>query len=374
MAKKTNFEANGKGYFRVTKTIGHKSDGTPIRKQFYGTGKKEAEEKAEKYLSDIKNGLIFDFEYATIADLMHTWLFEFLHNSSKLKPSTFARYEGIYRKYIKNSNIAGDKLHSFNSVQLQIFYNNLSKKYKYTQINTLNTVLKIFFNWCIDNGYILKNPCLKVNIKGSKTDIINNKKKDVKILTEKEIKLIKEYIKGSNYELLILLDFATGLRQGELLALDWRHIDLQNKTLFVERSVKEVYVYDDENSRHIETIFQTPKTEKSIRTIPIPNVLIDVLNKIPTKEGLLFHDKNGQPLKAKTVADKWKKILKECKIPHIKFHAIRHTYGSTLLKNGVDIETVAELMGHTAISITQIYLHSSSEQKHDAVNKINYLF
>lgn len=374
MAKKTNVTINGKEYYRVTRTVGHKADGTAIRKTFYGSGINEANAKAEKYINDIKNGLVFDFEYATIAELMHTWLFEFLHNSSKIKPSTFTRYEGIYRKYIKNSDIAGNKLHSFNPVQLQIFYNNLSKKYRYSQVKTLNTVLKIFFNWCIDSGYILKNPCTKVNLKGNKTDIINNKKKNVKILSEDEIKLIKEHIKGSEYELLFLLDFATGLRQGELLALDWEHIDLKNKTIFVERSVKEVYVYDNENSRHIETIFQTPKTETSIRTIPIPNVLIDVLNKIQPKKGLLFHNEIGQPLKAKTVADKWKKILKECKIPHTKFHAIRHTYGSILLKNGVDIETVAELMGHTAISITQIYLHSSSEQKHDAVNKINYLF
>ena len=48
MAKKTNFESNGKEYFRITKTIGHKADGTPIRKQFYGTGKKEAEEKGTR--------------------------------------------------------------------------------------------------------------------------------------------------------------------------------------------------------------------------------------------------------------------------------------------------------------------------------------
>ena len=53
MAKRTNFESNGKEYFRVTKTIGHKVDGTPIRKQFYGTGKKEAEEKATEYINKI---------------------------------------------------------------------------------------------------------------------------------------------------------------------------------------------------------------------------------------------------------------------------------------------------------------------------------
>ena len=99
MAKKTNFEVNGNKYYRVTRTIGKKADGTPVRKTFYGTGINEANEKADNYINDIKNGLINNYEYAILKDLMSTWLFDFLHKSSKIKPSTFQRYEGIYRKY-----------------------------------------------------------------------------------------------------------------------------------------------------------------------------------------------------------------------------------------------------------------------------------
>lgn len=374
MAKKTNFEVNGKEYFRVTRTIGKKADGTPIRKTFYGSGIKEANDKADAYMNDIKNGLISNFEYVTINDLMRTWLFDFLHNSSKIKPSTFQRYEGIYRNYIKNSNIAGLRLSNFTTLQLQKFYNDLSKNHSYSQLRTLNTILKVFFNWCIDNGYLLKNPCLKIELKGNKTEIINSQRQDVEILTEDEIEQIKEYIKGSDFELLFLLDLATGLRQGELLALDWKYIDLAKKQLKVERSVKEVYIYDDENNKHIETIFQTPKTLNSFRTISIPDVIINVLKKEKNKQDLLFHDSEGNALKGKNVSTKWSKILSACNIPHKKFHSIRHTYASMLLKNGVDIETVAELMGHTAIGITQIYLHSSQSQKEKAVNKLNSLF
>lgn len=374
MAKKTNTKINGKEYYRLRKVIGHKEDGEKVIKNFYGESKKEAEEKANAYLNNISNGLISDFENVTFSELMHSWLFDFLHNSSKIKPSTFQRYESIYRNYIKNSSIAGNKLIQIKTLQLQKFYNELSKNgYSYSQIKTLNTILKVFFNWCIDNDYILKNPCKKVLLKGNKTDIINNKQKDVEILTEKEIKLLKDYLKGSDFELLFLLDLATGLRQGELLALDWEHIDLKNKIITVERTVKEVYVYDDEEHKHIETIFQTPKTLNSFRKVPIPNSMIDMLKNQKSKNNLLFKDTKGNPLKGKNVSTKWTKILKECNIPHKKFHSIRHTYASILLKKGVDIETVAELMGHTAISITQIYLHSSKKQKNTSVNKLNYI-
>lgn len=374
MAKKTNSIINGKEYYRIRKVVGHKSNGEKILKNFYGESKKEAEQKADEYINDIKNGLVIDFDNFTFSDLMRTWLFDFLHNSSKIKPSTFQRYEGLYRNYIKDSEIAGNKLVDVKSIQLQKFYNRLSKEdYSYSQINTLNTFLKVFFNWCIDNDYILKNPCSKVNLKGNKNEIINNKRKDVEVLSEKEIKIIKKFLKGSDFELLFLLDLATGLRQGELLALDWEHINLKNKTITIERTVKEVYIYDDENNKHIETIFQTPKTTNSFRTIPIPNPIINILNDIENKEGLLFKDNNENPLKGKNISTRWTKILKECSIPHKKFHSIRHTYASMLLQKGVDIETVAELMGHSAISITQIYLHSSKKQKNTSVNKLNYI-
>ena len=84
-------------------------------------------------------------------------------------------------------------------------------------------------------------------------------------------------------------------------------------------------------------------------------------------KGLLFKDKENNPLKGKNVSTKWHKILKECNIPH----SIRDTYGSMLLQKWVDIETVTELMGHTAISITQIYMHSGTKLKSKSVNKLN---
>lgn len=375
MAKKTNFEVNGSKYYRVTRTVGKKADGTPIRKTFYGSGINEANEKADAYINDIKNGLVNNYEYAIFSELMSVWLFDFLHKSSKIKPSTFQRYEGIYRKYIKDSDIAGLKLKDCNTIKLQKFFNDLSTTYSYSQLRYLCDVMRNFFNWCMDSGYVLKNPCLKIEIKGNKSEIIKRKKENkIEILSEDEIQKIKEYIKGTEFELLFLLDLSTGLREGELLALTWNDIDLKNKTLRIEKSVKEVYVYDDENNRHIETIVQVPKTMTSFRTIPIPSTIILKLKEVKNKNGIIFHDENMNYLKAKNVSYKWKKALKDCDIPHKKFHSIRHTYASTLLRNGVDIQTVAELMGHSAIAITQIYLHSSSEQKHDAVNKLNYLF
>ena len=163
MAKKTNFKVNGKNYYRVTKTIGHKSNGTPIRKTFYGSGINEANQKADEYMNNIKNGLINNYDNVILSDLMYSWLFDFLYNSSKIKASTFDRYEGVYRNYIKDSEISGLKIIQINNLKLQKYYNNLSdKNYSYSQLKTLNKILKTFFNWCIDNNYLLKNLSMKI--------------------------------------------------------------------------------------------------------------------------------------------------------------------------------------------------------------------
>ena len=371
MAVKTNIEVNGNKYFRVRKTIGYKEDGSPVLKSFYGKTKSEAEEKAEQYLNDIKNGLITSIENYTLSQLMHIWLFDFLNKSSNIKPSTFQRYEGIFRNYIKNSSLAGTKITKINTIQIQNYFNELSETKSYSQLKTLNTILKVFFNWCVNNGYVIKNPCKNLNIKGNKSDIIRHSRKEVEILNKKEIDTIKEHIKNTYFELLFLLDLGTGLRQGELLALDWKNIDLNKKELTVEQAAKEVYIFDNAENKHIETIIQTPKTVNSFRTIPIPASLVEKLKAIKNKNGYLFLDAEGNLLKGKNVSTKWTKILKECNIPHKKFHAIRHTYGSMLLQKGVDIETVAELMGHSAITITEIYMHSDKKVKSNSVNKLN---
>lgn len=361
MANKTNTEINGIKYYRVRRVIGKKADGSPVVKSFYGINKTDAENKANAYMEKREKGIIetnLSFE-----GMLHKWLFEFLYNSSSIKSSTFARYDSIYRKYIKNTELGTVDLIKVNTFQLQEYFNELFKNHTYNQLKTVRTVLVTFFNWCIKQEFIIKNPASNIVVKGNKSENIMKAKTKVEILSLDEINSIKEYTKNTFFGLLFLLDLSTGLREGELLALDWLDINFKDKTVKVDKAYEIEYYYENEK-RKKRWVITSPKTLNSYRIIPIPNEIIKLLKKYKST-GRIFNW-NGN-----SVYKRWLTVLKNCNIPHKKFHCIRHTYGSILLQNGVDIQTVAELMGHTAIGITQIYMHSSKELKRKEVNKLN---
>lgn len=363
MARKTNIEINGKKYAKVTRTVGHKADGTPIKKQFYGTGIKEANEKADEYMNKIQSGFSTDFEKITVSESLKKWLFNIKLN--QVKPSTFVTYEGNFRNYIEPSSISSLQVFKVKKMHIQELYNQLFKDgHSSEKIKAIQKLLHGYFEYAIEEGYLLKNPCNKVVIPKNTQEKSENKKIDC--FSVEEIKLIQNQFKNHKFEVLINSAIYTGMREGELLALKWKNVDLDNQIIHVDESVKTVAVFDSDGHKETKTLFLEPKTQKSIRDIPLPNILVDQLKTIPkTSEFVFTNDNKAVTHKALYLA--WKNNLNKINIPYRKFHALRHTYATTLLSKGIDIKTVSELMGHYDISITQVYLHSLPENKKQAV-------
>jgi integrase len=384
MACKTNCVKNGVEYFRITASIGRNSDGKLIRKEFYGKNKKDAEAKRDEYLSGIQNGLNTDFKNAILGQLMYSWLFEVV--KLKVKASSFQRYEGIYRNYIKESELYGLKISDLKSIQIQRYYNKLfDNDTSGNVIKNLNKLLKQFLNYAVDEGYLLKNP-----ISGKKIVIPSEKKIDngeIKIFTNDEIERLKKSLEGHRLKGLILMALGTGLRQGELLALKWDDID--NLEIKVDKTIRRVTIINSDGSRNTEVILQSPKSKSSNRTVPIPSSLIPVLEEHSKKQKLeklkaghyyiddnfVFPTITGTPINTKNLFKSYKALLIKAKIEHKKFHSLRHTYATKLFEYGVPLKTVQTLLGHSDLSITSdIYTHVMPKEKTTAAEKLNSLF
>lgn len=383
MAKKTNYEKNGKEYYRLTKTIGKRSNGLPIKKEFYGTCKADAEEKAEKYINDLKLGLISDNQTLTINILLPKWLFSIKKN--ELKPSSFESYEGTYRNFIKDYLIADLPINEIKSLKIQEYYNKMQKQnVSIYSIKKVHKLLRQFFGYAEKEGYIFKNPCVNISLpkpaKADAKDVIQTKKLKFSYFNEDEIKQLKKAFKDNIYENIVLFALGTGMRQGEILGLQWSDIDFENREIHVLHNLNVSADITKSNSkdelystkRDYKTILQTPKTENSIRIIPMSDGIYNLLKSINKESSYVFSE-NGTYVRVKYLQKIWKKTLEENNIPFRKFHDLRHTFATMLLSHGSDLITVKELLGHSSVKITEIYLDALPKNKEESIKKIDFI-
>lgn len=393
MAKKTNFEVNGKKYFRTTKTVGHKSDGTAIRKAFYGSGVNEANQKADEYMNNINNGISLDYKEMTIDMLVSTWLYDIKANDINFKPGSFSRYEGIYRNYIVDKKISYLRVFSCKTANIKEYYNELSAEGKTeSQITNLNKVLKGAFNYAIQEGYVLRNPCQFVTIPKSENEDFDEVDDENDYFDNTDIeKIIAECnkriaSKTTDYlPYLILFSIGSGLRLGEATGLQYKYFS--NYVVKVKKELCKIKKFKGKEIVGYEYKLITPKTPSSIRDVDIASHLFDTItNYIDTvvvetykrnrKEfddnSLIFVNESCNIIDQSNLRKKWVKFLKEIDVTYKKWHALRSAFACLLFLCSADIKTVQELLGHADINTTaKIYLHVFPDTKKNAVNLLN---
>lgn len=398
MAKKTNTEINGIEYYRLRVTIGRDREGKDIIKSFYGTSKRNAESKRDSWLRDNELGLDHISNKDSLARSMYKWVWEIL-KSSGIKASTFERYEGIYRNYFEKNSLAYTRLDDIQRIIIQKYYNTLFENGKtHSQIKNANKLLNMFFKYAMIEGYVLRNPCFGINLDSYREaeiekelkfeDVFDDELADegvIETFSDDEIVKLMS-IKNRKLSILIRLALGTGLRQGELLALE--QTDIKDMTVRVTKTLRVIKIFDSPKNYRYEFRITSPKTKKSRRKVTIPSELkkdLVELNKIRNKErlklgefyqenNLLFPSETGTYIDAKNLRTAWKRALNRLNISYKKFHSLRHTYATQLLKNGAQLITVSRLLGHSSIKTTEIYAHVLASTKEKDVEKLNSLF
>lgn len=375
MARKTNTNINGKEYFRITRTVGHKADGTAIKKQFYGAGINEAIEKANEYINNIKTGLINSNESITLNHLFPKWLFEVKKNEVKL--TSFEKYEGLYRNYIIDAPFSNIMLNEVKSLPIQKYYNELSKTKNDTLIKNVHKILRNFFDYAEREGYIVKNPCTNITLPKSKKtvdEIIDKKTNRFNYFTEDEIPELIKLFEGYNIQPIIIFALGTGMRKGEILGLQWNDIDFKKKEIHVKHNLSYAPEINEIGKRTYKTILQTPKSDNSIRVIPMSNKIYNLLKSIKHDSKFVFSStKSHTHFDIKWTEKIWTKKTKGTKFENRSFHDLRHTFATMLLLKGANLIQIKELLGHSSVKITEIYLDALPKTKREIIYKIDDL-
>ena len=372
---------NGEGTVRLRKdgrwegrvVIGYDEKNLPKTKNVLAKTKSECVEKlkqlqeqyappkSDKVKSDMPFGEWMDFWYQN-------------YSRPKLRPTTRSGYEGrIYQHIIPE--LGSIPLNQLTQNDLQQFYVRLKQSGRLlhtehygeglsdTMVRGSHANCRSALEKAVQEGLIRINPavCCKLPPK---------KAREMQVLTREEIQRFLIQAKAEGYFELFLLELTTGLRRGELLALQWDDLNLETGELQV---TKQVYRTKEDG-----LLISQPKTKSSIRTVSLPPPLLNILKEY--REGVnsrwMFPSpvKEDSPLDPAYIRTRLHFILEHAQCKQIRFHDLRHTFATLALQNGVDVKTVSGMLGHFSAGFTlDTYAHVTTASQRQAAKTMGNL-
>lgn len=296
-------------------------------------------------------------------DWLTQWLDAYVRPT--VKQRTFEQYEDIARRQIA-PHLGGYELDALRPALLQAFTAGLCERYAVNTVGCIVSVLK----------GSLKAARLAGGVEREYTDSIRMpraREKEVSCFSVAEQKQIERSVFGSGNDRLfgIVLCLYTGLRVGELMALQWADIDFRKGMLSVTKTCR-----DGWRGGQYVRLLDTPKTAASKRVIPLPRQLLPHLRAIRTRSRSAFFisGKGGADISLRAYQKTFERLLLRENIRHKGFHALRHTFATRALECGMDVKTLAEILGHRNAAVTlNRYAHSLLEHKREMMNKLGKL-
>lgn len=363
------------------------------RHTIYGNDLKEVQKKLRDAKYEIDHGIFAKPDRVTVDSWFKVWKEEYASNS--MRENTLAHVDSMYKYHIK-PEIGHMKMQDIRTEHIQMLLNKMKKQeYSTDFIKRVRNVVSQMFKQAYRNDMVMRNPVENAVTPSGKA------KKGHRVLTEQEQAQFLEYAKESEYELVFVLGFSTGMRIGEIQALQWQNIDFEK----LEASIEGTLVKVDGK----EYVKGPTKTGSSVRTVPLlPDVarrlrehrkeqlkyrmmLGPEWQQVKGLEDLLFCTPVGRPLSRSVLYnaidhiielinhDERMKANTEGREPvvfeHFSSHTMRHTFATRALENGIPPKVVQELLGHSTIKTTMdIYTHVLPKTKSEEIRKIAGLF
>ncbi|SDO80783.1 site-specific integrase [Halobacillus aidingensis] len=309
-----------------------------------------------------------------LKDFLDEWLSEYKKDS--VRKNTFELHKRNIKKHII-PYFQNLKLKELKPIIYQKFLNHLYDQ-GYSK-RTREIVHGTLFG-AMDKAYHLekieRNPCQGAVIKGE------NKRKDIKFIESADIPTFLEqaYKYGYMHWIFFKVMIETGMRKGEAAALQWKDVDLKEKTISINKTL-------DFQAESKEQLFGDTKTYNSKRVITIRQSLANDLtfhlrqqNQNKTALNQLYHHdldlvlcrKDGNFIPKSTLFNSFSRILKRSNLPQLPVHSLRHTHAVLLLEAGNDMKYIQERLGHGSMQITSdVYSHISKRIEKESIDRFD---
>lgn len=377
---------NGKKYWTGRVTLGQDLEGNLVRKSFSSYKKFEVIEKMQKALAQTNIAGFTTSGDRRLDEFMSYWLYNI--KTKEIKSTTVVRYEGILKWHIMPYPFSKIKVKDITILNLQNFINLLADD-ENTSINTVKSTLiliKNFLDYTIVLGIFPNNPADYIKVPKKKK--VENTGK-YRIFSADEQKLIINNLDLEDpVEQMLYIDFFTGLRRNEIRGLRWENYS--DGTLTIAQQLVRSYNFEKDGSKTLnKNSPQDLKTESSFRTIVLPKMADNLLQKIKinsyekhlrlgvpfTDDAFIFSDALLKPIEEKRANRRLQAICRKIGIEPRPLHSIRHSYATRLFEADVDIKTVQKLMGHSDYKTTlNIYVHVMDEEKEKAAAVLDAMY
>ena len=330
-----------------------------------GTSTTDAKKLLSRRLAEVDQGLVAFERPVTFTEFIERWKRDYLA-SAQLKPATLASYASVIDRHlipyfgeIRIDRITTAIVQRFVAEKTtQVSARGRQLKPKSIQ-NSIRVLSKVF-NTAVDWQMLVRSPLIRIKLP-------RVERHEMDFLRAEEVQLLLQHAIDQEARCLFLTAVSTGMRQGELLGLQWGDIDFHRSAIKVRRSLSH-------------GTLQTPKTANSNREVRAGKVLLRTLREHQLMTGgrseFIFSTRTGTPLDpANLVKRVFEPMLVRAGLRRIRFHDLRHTYASIMINEGANLKFVSKQLGHSSIQITlDRYSHLIPERHDASVEHLESLF
>lgn len=325
--------------------------------------------KAQNYTDSTSN-----LEKTKDKEKYEYWLDAWLHAKRLgVKESTYIRYRNTIENHIKPdlgkypiNKISTSLMEQFVSRKLQNGRIDGNGGLSPKSMSDIMVIVKESFKYAQSYGVIVVCSFERISFKKNAQEM-----RVLSLLEEQRLLsvLFKDF---DRYKMGVFICLYTGIRIGELCALQWKNVSLSENAIKIEYTMQRLQSENLNAVQKTRIIVTEPKSYAALRTIPLPEFVIDVIKPFAgSPNTYVLSGECKKIIEPRTMQNKFKTYLAEGKIEEANFHSLRHTFATRCIEAGFDVKTLSEILGHSSVKITlDKYVHSSMQLKRSNMEKL----